>query len=60
MYGCCVDIASGVQGAILFLQTKALSYKEHFNILVCPCISPWGYGTNNLNNPNNPNIAYIN
>jgi hypothetical protein len=37
------DETSGVQGAILFLQTQALSYAEHFNIVVAPCVSPWGY-----------------
>jgi len=36
---------SGVQGAILFLQTEAEKYSEHFNILVLPCVSPWGYET---------------
>ena len=34
---------SGVQGAILFLQTKAEHYAKAFNILVAPCVSPWGY-----------------
>ena len=36
---------SGVQGAILFLQTKAEAYSETFNIIVVPCVSPWGYET---------------
>jgi len=34
---------SGVQGALLFLQTKAQHYSQWFNILVAPCVSPWGY-----------------
>lgn len=34
---------SGVEGALQFLETKADKYSEHFNILVAPCISPWGY-----------------
>ena len=34
---------SGVQGALLFLQTEAMKYAEKFNILVCPCVNPWGY-----------------
>jgi len=34
---------SGVQGAIMFIQTKMESYSEYFNILVCPCVSPWAY-----------------
>lgn len=36
---------SGVQGALLFLETKAEAYTENFNILVIPCVSPWGYET---------------
>jgi hypothetical protein len=32
-----------VQGALLFLQSKALEYSKTFNILVAPCVSPWGY-----------------
>lgn len=34
---------SGVQGAILFMQTRMEEYADHFNILVVPCVSPWGY-----------------
>jgi hypothetical protein len=36
---------SGVQGAILFIKTKAMEYSKTFNILVAPCVSPWGYET---------------
>ena len=36
---------SGIHGAILFLQTKALEYSKTFNIIVAPCVSPWGYET---------------
>ena len=36
---------SGVQGAILFLQTKAKQYEQYCNIVVVPCVSPWGYET---------------
>lgn len=36
---------SGVQGAIRFLQIVAQSFSETFNILVIPCVSPWGYET---------------
>lgn len=36
---------SGVQGALLFLQTQAEKFSEYFNIIVCPCVSPWGYET---------------
>lgn len=38
---------SGVQGAIRFLQTRALAYCGHFNIVAVPCVSPWGYETIN-------------
>lgn len=34
---------SGVEGALLFLETRAKGYAKHFNILVAPCVSPWGY-----------------
>jgi len=36
---------SGVQGAIAFLKTEAERFAESFNILVAPCVSPWGYET---------------
>ena len=37
---------SGVQGAIMFLNSKAAErFSETFNILVAPCVSPWGYET---------------
>ena len=42
---------SGVQGAIRFLETNALNYAPQFNILVAPCVSPWGYETINRWNP---------
>jgi len=38
---------SGVQGALRFAETQANQYSEHFNIVVAPCISPWGYETIN-------------
>eukprot|EP00584_Thalassiosira_punctigera_P022635 CAMPEP_0172574954 /NCGR_PEP_ID=MMETSP1067-20121228/136963_1 /TAXON_ID=265564 ORGANISM="Thalassiosira punctigera, Strain Tpunct2005C2" /NCGR_SAMPLE_ID=MMETSP1067 /ASSEMBLY_ACC=CAM_ASM_000444 /LENGTH=357 /DNA_ID=CAMNT_0013367593 /DNA_START=137 /DNA_END=1210 /DNA_ORIENTATION=- len=35
---------SGVEGAILFLTSgRAAHYARHFNVLVAPCVSPWGY-----------------
>ena len=34
---------SGVQGALLFLQTQAAKYTTRVNIVVAPCISPWAY-----------------
>jgi hypothetical protein len=38
---------SGVQGAIRFLETSANDFSEQFNIIVVPCVSPWGYETIN-------------
>eukprot|EP00930_Biecheleria_cincta_P083368 TRINITY_DN72951_c0_g1_i1.p1 TRINITY_DN72951_c0_g1~~TRINITY_DN72951_c0_g1_i1.p1 ORF type:complete len:319 (-),score=32.02 TRINITY_DN72951_c0_g1_i1:17-973(-) len=51
---------SGVQGAILFLQTKAQDYEEVFNLAVAPCVSPWGYETIQRWNPNadDPNRSF--
>ncbi|NQY62986.1 MAG: M14 family metallocarboxypeptidase [Alteromonadaceae bacterium] len=51
---------SGVQGAIRFIETKALSYSEQFNIIIVPCVSPWGYETINRWNPNavDPNRSF--
>jgi hypothetical protein len=38
---------SGVQGAIRFIETTMNKYVDTFNIVVCPCVSPWGYETIN-------------
>lgn len=42
---------SGVQGALRFLHDEAdvngTNYSELFNIIVVPCVSPWGYETIN-------------
>eukprot|EP00602_Paraphysomonas_sp_CaronLab_P008713 CAMPEP_0185035550 /NCGR_PEP_ID=MMETSP1103-20130426/27143_1 /TAXON_ID=36769 /ORGANISM="Paraphysomonas bandaiensis, Strain Caron Lab Isolate" /LENGTH=303 /DNA_ID=CAMNT_0027572685 /DNA_START=8 /DNA_END=919 /DNA_ORIENTATION=- len=52
---------SGVQGAVRFLQTSALQYSDRFNIVVAPCVSPWGYETINRWNPLaiDPNRSFI-
>lgn len=42
---------SGVQGAIRFLETRAHIHAAQFNIVVAPCVSPWGYETINRWNP---------
>lgn len=51
---------SGVQGAIRFIETQMESYSEFFNLIVAPCISPWGYETINRWNPNavDPNRSF--
>lgn len=38
---------SGVQGALRFIDTQMEKYSQHFNIIVFPCVSPWGYETIN-------------
>ncbi|WKE65387.1 M14 family metallocarboxypeptidase [Gallaecimonas kandeliae] len=42
---------SGVQGALQFAREKALAYGEHFNLLIVPCVSPWGFEVINRWNP---------
>lgn len=51
---------SGVQGAIRFLETKAQVYAARFNLVVAPCVSPWGYETINRWNPRavDPNRSF--
>lgn len=51
---------SGVQGAIRFIETQMNSYSKTFNIIVTPCISPWGYETINRWNPSaiDPNRSF--
>ncbi|MGX5172580.1 M14 family metallopeptidase [Aliikangiella sp. IMCC44653] len=52
---------SGVHGALRFLDTKAHRYAEFFNVIVLPCISPWGYETINRWNPYavDPNRSFV-
>ncbi|WP_038889092.1 M14 family metallopeptidase [Vibrio campbellii] len=51
---------SGVHGALKFVDTQAERYAEHFNIVVAPCVSPWGYEVMNRWNPNaiDPNRSF--
>ena len=51
---------SGVQGALRFLQTTAISYRDRLNLLIAPCVSPWGYEVINRWNPNchDPNRSF--
>ncbi|ROV59095.1 DUF2817 domain-containing protein [Vibrio ponticus] len=42
---------SGVQGALLFADQHLEAYSKHFNIVIAPCVSPWGYETINRWNP---------
>lgn len=42
---------SGVMGALAFLENEAAAYRQHFRLIVVPCVSPWGYETINRWNP---------
>jgi hypothetical protein len=42
---------SGPLGALDFMATKASAYKNDFNFICAPCVSPWGYETINRWNP---------
>lgn len=52
---------SGVQGALAFLETAASAYAEQLNLLVVPCVSPWGYEVINRWNPRalDPNRSFV-
>lgn len=51
---------SGVQGALLFVQQHLAQYLPHYNFVLVPCVSPWGYETVNRWNPEaqDPNRAF--
>ncbi|MBY6196091.1 M14 family metallocarboxypeptidase [Vibrio hangzhouensis] len=51
---------SGVHGALQFANEKANDYSAEFNIVIVPCVSPWGYETINRWNPNavDPNRSF--
>jgi len=51
---------SGVQGALAFLDTTAAHYTGQFDLVVLPCISPWGYEVINRWNPQcvDPNRSF--
>ncbi|KAB7771928.1 M14 family metallopeptidase [Xanthomonas maliensis] len=34
---------SGVHGALQFLRERADAYRGRFNLVVAPCVNPWGY-----------------
>lgn len=52
---------SGVQGALAFLREAAADYAPHINLLVAPCVSPWGYEVINRWNPLalDPNRSFV-
>lgn len=52
---------SGVQGALAFLAEHAPAYVDRLNLLVAPCVSPWGYEVINRWNPRaiDPNRSFV-
>jgi len=51
---------SGVQGALAFLAEDAADYLERINLVVAPCVSPWGYEVIHRWNPRaiDPNRSF--
>jgi len=52
---------SGVQGALRFAMRHGVDYLADFNLIIAPCISPWGYETINRWNPVaiDPNRSFV-
>jgi hypothetical protein len=52
---------SGVQGALAFLREAASAYAGRVNLVVAPCVSPWGYEVINRWNPDaiDPNRSFV-
>lgn len=52
---------SGVHGALRFLETRAGYFQDFCNVIVAPCLSPWGYETINRWNPHavDPNRSFV-
>jgi len=51
---------SGVFGCLKFLEDSANNYLERLNLIIAPCISPWGFETINRWNPDcvDPNRSF--
>lgn len=51
---------SGVQGALGFLRAHAAEYLDRVNLLIAPCVSPWGYEVIHRWNPRavDPNRSF--
>ncbi len=51
---------SGVHGALRFAQTRAADFEGAWNLVIAPCVSPWGYETINRWNPDavDPNRSF--
>lgn len=52
---------SGVQGALEFLREHASAYLDRLNLVIAPCVSPWGYEVINRWNPetHDPNRSFV-
>lgn len=52
---------SGVRGALALLRDHAADYIGRLNLLVAPCVSPWGYEVINRWNPDciDPNRSFV-
>ena len=52
---------SGVQGAIEVLRSVAPAFRDELNLLVAPCVSPWGYEVIHRWNPGaiDPNRSFV-
>lgn len=52
---------SGVQGALSFLRGEASEYLGRLNLVVAPCVSPWGYEVINRWSPRaiDPNRSFV-
>ncbi len=53
---------SGVHGALRFAEHEATAYVDRANLIIVPCVSPWGYERVNRWNPDahDPNRAFRN
>ncbi|HJW07222.1 MAG TPA: M14 family metallocarboxypeptidase [Rhodanobacter sp.] len=51
---------SGVHGALQFVEQRAAAYAGQVNLLVAPCVSPWGYERIHRWNPDalDPNRSF--
>ena len=52
---------SGVHGALAFLERDAGAWADRLNLLVAPCVSPWGYEVIHRWNPDavDPNRSFV-
>lgn len=52
---------SGVLGALAFIEQHIEHYSQRLNVIVAPCISPWGFETINRWNPMaiDPNRSFV-